>query len=308
MDNLHRLKVLEEFKIDASKGDVKLTDWAEKFGYLKTSGLVYFLNKHNVKYHTKNTPRIFSEDEKQNICELYKNGRTLKEIMELYDAKSNIPFSKIISDNNITIRNLSDYSNEVKLSGVQKFGPERLSKSFNNAVKILKERNFDFKVIKNSNRATMIELVCEKCGEVTKYDPHSILERFKNKQFKECVCNVCLIKTTYPDIVSALPIKKSNTTGYIGVGFSGVKYREGFKVSLEYNKVRLIVKLYKDPSYSDKTLIEAAVYREKYIIENDLPHTRNFSDEELISNMEMLGEYSQIEGIKKLLEERKENG
>ena len=47
--------------------------------------------------------------------------------------------------------------------------------------------------------------------------------------------------------------------------------------------------------------MEAVVYRDKYIIENNLPHARNLDNNELISNIEMLGQYEEVQKIKLLL-------
>ena len=300
-----RIKLLKEFKIAASKGDVVIKDWSEKFGYKSPSGLSELLKRHNIKYHAKTAPRYFSEEEEHEICNLYKNGKTLLEIIDLYKTKGIRKYTKILLDNNIPIRKKSEYSNLVKSQNIRKFGKEKITKPFKKAVETLKNHNFEFKIIKGSNRSTMIELTCIQCGDVTKYDPWSIMERFKNEDFTECLCYVCLKKITHSDNMSKVQIKKSNKTGYIGVCIRNEKYKEGFLVNLTYNKIRLIDKNFKDETFSDKTLIEAAVFREKYILENDLPHTRNFSDEELISNMEMLGEYSEIDKIKNILNQGK---
>ena len=299
--NESRMKNLEEFKIAASKGDVVLMDWAKKFGYSTSSGLSGLLKRHNIKYHTQTTPRYFSEKEEQEICELYKNGKTLLEIIEIYKTKGIRKYTKILSDNNIPIRKHLEYSNSTRIRGIRKFGNEKITKSFKIAVETLKKHNFNFNVIDVPNRASRIELMCIQCGAITIYDPWAIMERFKNERFTECVCYSCMRKTTQFDSMAKVLIKKSNKTGYVGVCVKNEKYKEGFYTYLNYHKVRLINKTFRDDNLSDKTLIEAAVYREKYIIENDLPHTRNFSDGELISNMEMLGQYGDIDLIKNRL-------
>lgn len=147
---------------------------------------------------------------------------------------------------------------------------------------------------------------CE-CGNVTKVSTSSLFNSKKlvnslncgcinieqnKKAIKQAVINS--YKNTDKGISTAMrKLKANNKSGYIGVHFvnesmSKSGLREPFyQAKLKYEK--LIHKIGKyEPT--QKGLLEGAIDRDLYIIEKNLPHTRNFSDEELLENIYMFEE------------------
>jgi len=78
--------------------------------------------------------------------------------------------------------------------------------------------------------------------------------------------------------------KRSNTSGYIGVGiyYNKRKNIDECKVQLLYQGRRLLNHKYEG---NTQGLLKGAIDRDLFIIENELPHRRNFTDEELLENI-----------------------
>ena len=159
---------------------------------------------------------------------------------------------------------------------------------------IFKKNNIKYKIVFKSE-SLLFEFICPLCKMPSLKAPFSI----KKEIF---MCNDCVTKHK-SIFIAGKRLGRNNTSGYIGVTIrkSNSGDNIGYKSLIRYKNKNLLNIVFKDETLSDKTLIEAAVYREKYIIENGLPHTRNLSNEELISNMEMLGQYGDIDLIKKKL-------
>jgi hypothetical protein len=161
--------------------------------------------------------------------------------------------------------------------------------------------------ISKSKKSTHTVYICEciKCKKEVKIQLARYKKIYLDKD-KLIYCDKCDKLVNGNDRSSAKPKTKANTSGYIGVcAHTRKQVAYGVKVELIYKGTKLINKVFADNTLSEKTFIMAAVIREKYIIENNLPHTRNFSDQELISNMERLGEYSEIGKFQKILNEGK---
>jgi len=107
--------------------------------------------------------------------------------------------------------------------------------------------------------------------------------------------------------MSSLKKRSTNTTGYIGVHVKqslGKIY--GYEATLVYKGKNLMRNKYKDPDLNKKTLIQAAVDRDLFIIDRGIPHTRNFSNKELIGKMEYLA-HEQLKELKEKVKDGRIN-
>lgn len=177
------------------------------------------------------------------------------------------------------LREIQDLSETIKR--IEKLKP---------TVEVCSEKSKDIDAI-----ITVVKTKCEHCKKDLKIQVSRFRTRYlesKNPIF----CKKCKDMLFASDYLSKKPKMKSNTSGYIGVSIHCNRKHKplGFRLRVDYKRKILIQKYFFDDTLSDKTLLEAAIYREKYIIDNNIPHTRNFTDSELISNMEMLGQHDEI--------------
>lgn len=181
------------------------------------------------------------------------------------------------------------------------FGLEN-RRNVNETINIVKKR-FDISDILIVDNKVKAKINCSDCKKehIIKVDKLKRISGFDNKY----LCLKCIKKSGVVSVISAqVKIKKSNTTGYIG---TSIKKRGdkavGYTSALSFKKRRIFYNTYPDHDLHESTLIQAAVDRDLFIIEKELPHTRNFTDKELYGEMLKLG-YKQAEDIKKLLENK----
>ena len=200
--------------------------------------------------------------EKQ-VLEAYRGGITIKDILKKYSCSPSY-VNKIANKYNIRRVNLDkDY----------------IEKKYNcTKLKYLRD---------DGKKEIRYEVPCAKC-ETKKIVTSSQIQR-KDMY----ICDKC---SNYGDtkVIRSCKLKKrkSNTSGYIGVwvyNHQTTKEPEGYMCVIAYRKQTVLKNRYKDNTLHEKTLIQAAVDRDCFIIEHDLPHTRNLTDDELIANMQMLG-------------------
>lgn len=136
---------------------------------------------------------------------------------------------------------------------------------------------------------TFYDINCSKCLRVHRVNG-VMLRRCINKS-KEYVCDSCSNNSeTRHFRASRLKKRITNTTGYIGVHRRKHKGEYiGYKAILVSRGLSILNNSYADRNMSEKTLIRGAIDRELFILEKKLPHTRNFTNKELISNMQYLG-------------------
>ena len=241
-----------------------------------------------------------SESDKNDIHKKYLNGLNTVEIAAEYKVHSSRIY-KILDAKNVTFRNNNFHTIKFKIDNDENFDLKELLKYHNIKYKdylkideIFKKNNIKYKIVFKSE-SLLFEFICPLCKMPSLKAPFSI----KKEIF---MCNDCVTKHK-SIFIAGKRLGRNNTSGYIGVTIRKSNSGDiiGYKALISYKNKNLLNIVFKDETLSDKTLIEAAVYREKYIIENGLPHTRNLSNEELISNMEMLGQYRDIDLIKKKL-------
>lgn len=139
---------------------------------------------------------------------------------------------------------------------------------------------------KKEEQRIFIETKCLNCGKDIK------IEKYKKKYTE--FCTDCFQKTRIKNIkMQSKKKQKSNTSGFIGVYIHLKEWNRnevwGVTSKISDSRKNIFYKRYKDDMATKKTLIEAAIDRELFIIENNLPHTRNFTDEELKSHLQYLG-------------------
>jgi len=162
---------------------------------------------------------------------------------------------------------------------------------------------YNVKEIIRENNETYFIKECSICKKNKKILSHTI--SIKNK-YTWCCIDCYLHTDKINNEIANQARKNTNTSGFIGVCAKQVHGKVlGYQVRLIYKNINLMYQLYKDETLNKKTLIQAAVDRDLFIIEKSLPHRRNFTDKELFANMLYLG-YEQVDNIKNILEQKDE--
>ncbi len=212
-----------------------------------------------------------TEIEKQQIITMYLNNTKIKDIASL------------LNRNQTTIQDL------IRKNKLTKTNPMNMIKRYN-----IKE------YIRENNKTYFIK-ECTICKKDKK-----ILSSAITLQNKDTWCCIdCYLKTDKINKELAnKKKKKSNKSGYIGV-FPRTLHGKilGYKSVIRYENKTLLDNMYKDETLNEKTLIQAVLDRDIFIIEKQLPHRRNFTDVELFANMKYLA-YEQIDHIKNILDTR----
>lgn len=229
---------------------------------------------------TKNIkPKILNFDKDQIITD-YKNGLSLDEIAKNHfiDRDSVQRTKKRHSIENYSINRVND--------------PDTMKKYSAKDYKCYNHKNKDYRYL----------VECPSCHNDYWIQTFNHIKAVDNN--KRRICRKCSKNSDYcSDTFSKMKIKQNNTSGFIGVGIqtdSKTKEPIGFYASISYKKSKILRNFYKDRDLLQKTKVQAAVDRDLFIIEKELPHTRNFTDIELIGNMEYLA-HKQLENIKQRL-------
>lgn len=147
-----------------------------------------------------------------------------------------------------------------------------------------------------------IDKKCADCGSTNKVKPHDV------PKDRDYLCIECFQKSTEKlKSMASRGISKANTSGFIGVYVIKKAWKPsevwGVWSLLSSNRCLIFRNTYKDPELYEKTFIQAAVDRDIFIIENNLAHTRNFTDNQLLGNMEHLA-HIQLDIISKILKDK----
>ena len=105
-------------------------------------------------------------------------------------------------------------------------------------------------------------------------------------------------------INASMKIKKSNNSGFIGVYIikesvtkKGAINKSFCEAKISFRKIHTVIGRYED---SKEGLLQGAIDRDIYIIEHKLPHTRNFTDDELLVKIKKRTD-GELEGLQELL-------
>ena len=291
-DKISKNEKFKEFMDLINNGTpIKLVDWSETLGFGSITSFRTFLKRYKIKYNLKKANFDLDETKiKQIKIDYNENKLTVKDVAKKY----NIPYNaiyKIVEPNGKRRERGGTIRTNLKHNlGIENtiFGQMKL---------LLEKNNVKFEIIHKDSDSIFVVECCE-CGKSMQLKA----ERYKERlgEYAKIKCSSCWVNNHMAPNAPSRPLNpKNNTSGYIGVSIKNAKdYIYGYRFIIQYKNKILLAKNYKDKTLSNKTLIEAVVDREKYIIENNLPHTRNFSNDELISNMEMLGQYGDIDLIK----------
>lgn len=175
-----------------------------------------------------------------------------------------------------------------------KLNRKKLNKKYHNRHK--NEEQYLTKKFKN----TYETMRCKECGSTI-----NIKKTILNQKNCHYTCFDCYNKSNFKSKDMASKKKmKNNPSGYIGIG-THISHDKifGVKAILIHKGLLVLQNRYKDPDLHEKTFIQGAVDRDLFIIEKKLPHTRNFTDKELLANMQYLGIH--VENIEQILKENR---
>lgn len=269
---------------------IVIKHWSDDLGFKCPSSFVYFLKRKHITYKISSSFNNITDELKEQIFSDYNNNiLSVEQIMLKYNL-SNLVFYKLVGKrkdkdgirrkrgNTILTRVLHDIPVD--------------NTCFGHLRKLLDDNNIKYNIIMENNNTLIFLVNCCECGKPIKVRVADFGRLSEDPKIK---CYNCFAKNHSSIKAASKSLNKLNTSGYIGVGIKKVKGKAyGYRLTIEKEKIKVVDKYFNDQTLSEKTLIEAVVYREKYIIDNNLPHTRNLTDLELISNMEMLGQHNEI--------------
>lgn len=225
--------------------------------------------------------RFYNIERLNQIINDRKDGMKYEDLLEKYDTNPST-LNKIFKANNLQ-------RHMVAITEVKKF------------LKIE-----DNKMTKRPDGESLsVFLVACSCGEKS-WIPYFVASRlFKAK--RKYLCDKCSTSFSVRiERASGQRKRKDNTTGYIGIHVRKESRNNdiwGYQATIMSKKKAVMRNRYKDPDLNEKTLLQAVVDRDMYIVQHNLTHRRNLSDKELIGNMLMLG-YEQVEDVKQRLENK----
>lgn len=268
----------EEFQNFLEIVDKKLKydrkEWAKKFG-LNKSTFNYMLRKYGLNYNTASIYLDFPEEKIQELRKDYTES-----IISIVDIskKYNIGIGSIYKlvgpkngDQRVRYNTIKNNILNDKIDDTH----------FSKAKKMLISRNIPFEInLKQVNSTFMVN--CFSCKTTIEIRPADIVnQRFNSKE--HIYCKQCYQQEQMSSVACKKPLNpKINKSGFIGIrqcDRSGKVY--GYNACIKFEKKYLFLKNYKDPLLTEKTLMEAVVDRERFIIDNNLSHTRNLTDIEL---------------------------
>lgn len=210
-------------------------------------------------------------------------------------------------ESGITIKNIIEKykCTPVYINKVSKiYGLQRLKNVINESLEFLSATP-RVELVNHKNRKEYYHRVKCECGKEYNISSSTAVRLFKIE--KKYQCKECSesFNIRCPR-ASKQKKRKNNTTGYIGVRVRK-DHRDnsiwGYEGIIVYGGHTVFRNRYKDDTLNEKTLIQAVVDRDCFIIDNSLPHTRNLNDKELIAYMKYLG-YVEVDTIKNKLEKR----
>lgn len=295
-DNISKNKNFKEF-IDLinNKTPIMLSKWGKLLGFNNRMSFSNFLKRYKINYVLKLNQ--FDEPDTETIEQIkvdYNDTKlTIIEIASKYNIPRNKIYKYVDTKPEKRIRCGTIKTNLMNNLGVENTG-------FGKMKELLEKNNIKFEIVQKKFRF-YFKVECCDCNKplIIGYERHRELLG-KDIKFR---CYKCFGKNRLAPMAPERPLnQKRNTSGYIGVSIKNARNKVfGYSLRIDLKNKIIFHKRYKDETLSDKTLMEAVLDREKYIIENNLPHARNLDNNELISNMEMLGQYEEVKKIKLLL-------
>lgn len=295
-DNVSKNENFKEFMdLINNKTPIILSDWCKLLGFNNRMSFSNFLKRYKINYILKLDQ--FDKPDIETIEKIkidYNDTKlTIIEIASKYNIPRNRIYKYVDTKPEKRIR-----CGTIKTKLINNLGVENTR--FGKMKELLEKNNVKFEIVQKKFRF-YFKVECCDCSKqlIIGYERYRELSG-KDIKFR---CYKCFGKNHLAPMAPKRPLnQKRNTSGYIGVFIKNTRNKVfGYLLRIDLKNKIIFYKSYKDETLSDKTLMEAVVDREKFIITNGLPHTRNLSNEELISNMEMLGQYGDIDLIKNKL-------
>lgn len=191
-----------------------------------------------------------------------------------------------------------------------------LDTNFGRSLKKLENFNINFRVFikqftdRVNNNDLTVEVKCSNCGKIMHKNYSGLIKCVKTLSIDNGViyCHKCYnqrlsdpiyVKLNSPNTFVGIPINKGNYKYKSGDFMIDDKGREIYCASaiVKVNGGSKQLKLFSYKKYGTNCMIFAAIFRDCYIVLNDLNNCRNFSDEELfeyLKKYDMLTEYNEI--------------
>ena len=150
---------------------------------------------------------------------------------------------------------------------------------------------------KNTSSHRTFTCLCPSCKKEINVRYGTVMRNITNKI--KWICKECSVDNSdlISDRTAAKKMSTLNTSGFIGLSLN--KRLERYVSQLKYKGLIIIVGDKYEPNKDG--LLQGAIDRDLYIIEHNLPHTRNFTDEELIQKINK----NELEKIEKYLTKNK---
>lgn len=189
-----------------------------------------------------------------------------------------------------------------------------LDTKFGQSLKKLESFNIPYKVfIKNftnrvNNKDLTVEVACSKCGKIIHRSYAGLIRSVNASSFSigELYCKPCYNRHLNDPIVT----KNKDVKVFVGVHVNKTKYKDsdfmlddnGQKIYCANSVLKIdgeskSLKLFSYKKYGKNCILFAALFRECFIVLNNLPNIRNFSDIELLELLKKYGindEYLEI--------------
>ena len=291
--------------MDLIKNDklICLKTWSKKLGFANPISLKKFLTRYKIEFKLNNLLNRLGENKLMELKRDYLAGIiSVEEVSVKYNMSTGSLYRLVGKEEDVdTLKRTRFDTIQKRINGNKDVSDTQ----YGMVVEYLNKNSIPFK-IKYTKNKYVFSVMCESCGNIIERQPKDFINKKKVQKNERIICKSCYQKDFACTDASKKPLCiKKNNTGYIGVSYYTKRGKyNGYTSQLKFEKNFLFRKYFYDPGLNIKTLIEAAVYREVYIIKNNLPHTRNFEDTELFSNMQMLGQTSELEEIKNILNEQ----
>ncbi len=276
-----------EFKFVVLSEPIDFKYWSNKLGIPRNSFRKY-LNSRGIT-HTSSKFGGLSIKDKDQLVKDYINGISANDLVVKYHTHINNVRQYII-EAGVGYRGKGWYSFAAKIEKNIPIENTGYAKAFN----LAKFLGLQPELGISKSKKPLLTIKCTKCDSPIKLAPYRFMKTITNAD--KCVCRDCYIKEFRETYHIKKKRGKNNTSGFLGIsvyskylvnrGYIPRGYVARFRMDNEY----VVDKKFLDPTLSTKTLYEAAIFREQYLIDNNLNYARNFTDEEFISALEFVGQ------------------
>ena len=261
-------KFMEEIK---DGNTIRKSDWYKKLGFNNVTSFGAFLKNHKIEHKVDKFANNLSKEKLEELAfDYHNNNLSIKEIQSKYGMCDHTIY-RLIGKEKGSRKPRKRYNTLTERIIKNK---NYLDTAFGKACNLLTEKKITFEIDISGNTPLII-LNCAKCGTEIERPGNKILTHFSKYKKFDTVCRNCYNTSEASSFASKKSLTKRNNTGFVGIQF-----------------------------YVSSSSGENIGYASDIAFKNKLPHTRNLSDEELLSNLQMLGQHSELEEIKNILNEQ----